>query len=89
MEHYIQIFCCCTTTARQTNAENHLLMKTGTLSFERILLALFLIVGSYGAFTVLQQKEEVSPGIASPRQDAPAMVMTTSPADSEVASWPN
>ncbi|MEZ4986803.1 MAG: hypothetical protein R2795_17490 [Saprospiraceae bacterium] len=50
-------------------------MKNVTFSVEGLLLALLLLIGLYGAQTVLKT-DKVSPGIASPRQEAPAMVLT-------------
>lgn len=50
-------------------------MKNFTLSFEGLLLILLLLVGIYGASAVMQANEEDAPGFASPRQEAPAMVM--------------
>jgi len=50
-------------------------MKHFTLSFEGLLLIFLLLVGIYGARTIMQNKEEASPGFASPRQESPAMVM--------------
>lgn len=50
-------------------------MKKSTISLEAFLLVILLVCGIYGAFAVLDS-EESSPGIASPRQEAPAMVMT-------------
>ena len=50
-------------------------MKHFTLSFEGLLLIFLLLVGIYGASTVMKNKEEASPGFASPRQESPAMVM--------------
>ena len=50
-------------------------MKNFTLSFEGLLLILLLLVGIYGARAVMQGDDNDSPGFASPRQEAPAMVM--------------
>ena len=50
-------------------------MKNFTISLEAILLVILLIVGLFGAATMLDTDEE-SQGIASPRQESPAMVMT-------------
>ena len=50
-------------------------MKNFTLSFEGLLLILLLLVGIYGARSVMQANDEEHPGFASPRQEAPAMVM--------------
>lgn len=50
-------------------------MKKITISLEAILLVILLIFGLFGTITMLDTDEK-SPGIASPRQEAPAMVMT-------------
>jgi hypothetical protein len=49
-------------------------MKNFTFSLEALLLILLLIVGFYGAHLMLIE-EDNSPGLASPRQESPAMVM--------------
>ena len=54
-------------------------MKHFTLSFEGLLLILLLLVGIYGAKTLMQDQDENSPGFASPRQESPAMVMAPAP----------
>lgn len=59
---------------------NHV-MKNFTLSFEGLLLILLLLVGIYGARAVMQADDTDSPGFASPRQEAPAMVMVPQLAD--------
>lgn len=50
------------------------IMKKFTISLEAILLVILLVFGLFGAITMLDTDEK-SPGIASPRQEAPAMVM--------------
>ena len=49
-------------------------MKNSTLSFEAILLVVLLLAGLYGASTFLQS-DDVPPGIASPHQETPDMVL--------------
>ncbi len=63
-------------------------MKNFTLSIEALLLILLLVVGLYGVHTVLKS-DKVSPGLASPRQEAPAMVVTGDNAASEMYELPN
>jgi len=63
-------------------------MKNFTLSIEALLLILLLVVGLYGVHTVLKS-DKVSPGLASPRQEAPAMVLTGDTAESDVYELPN
>jgi len=53
------------------------IMKNFTISLEAFLLIILLVFGLFGAMAVLD-KNNTSPGLASPRQDAPAMVMTDS-----------
>lgn len=60
--------------AWQLYAQTNYIMKNFTLSLEALLLILLIIAGLYGARTMMKG-EEVSPGLASPRQEAPAMVM--------------
>ena len=49
-------------------------MKNSTLSLEGLLLLCLLLIGLYGAKTMLEG-EESSPELAAPRQEAPAMVV--------------
>lgn len=58
-------------------------MKHFTLSFEGLLLILLLLVGIYGARTLMQDQDENSPGFASPRQESPAMVMVPDAAETD------
>ena len=58
------------------------IMKNFTISLEAFLLIVLLVFGVFGAMTVLD-KDESSPGLASPRQEAPAMVMTDLSSNSE------
>jgi hypothetical protein len=51
-------------------------MKNFTLSLEALLLIFLLLAGLYGARTIMKG-EDVSPGLASPRQEEPAMVMVS------------
>ena len=53
-------------------------MKNFTISLEAFLLIILLIFGLFGAMMVLD-KNKVSPGLASPRQEVPAVVMTDLP----------
>jgi hypothetical protein len=49
-------------------------MKNSTLSLEGLLLLCLLLIGLYGAKTMLRG-EEASPEVAAPRQESPAMVL--------------
>jgi hypothetical protein len=49
-------------------------MKNSTLSLEGLLLLCLLLIGLYGAKTMLKG-EDASPELAAPRQESPAMVM--------------
>lgn len=60
-------------------------MKNFTLSIEALLLMLLLVIGLYGVHAVLKS-DKTSPSLASPRQEAPAMVMTD---DVPTAAYPN
>ena len=57
------------------DAQTNHIMKNFTLSFEGLLLILLLLVGIYGARSVMQGDNDDTPGFASPRQEARAMVM--------------
>lgn len=62
--------------ARLLDAQTNHIMKNFTLSFEGLLLILLLLVGIYGARSIMQGNDDDTPGFASPRQEAPAMVMS-------------
>lgn len=62
--------------AWEAHAQTNYIMKNFTLSLEALLLIFLLLAGLYGARTIMKG-EDVSPGLASPRQEEPAMVMIT------------
>ncbi len=62
--------------AWEAHAQTNYIMKNFTLSLEALLLIFLLLAGLYGARTIMKG-EDVSPGLASPRQEEPAMVMAT------------
>ena len=61
--------------------KQHHIMKNFTISFEGLLLILLLLLGIYGARSVMKSSDDRSPGFASPRQEAPAMVMSNAEAE--------
>lgn len=89
MEHYFLILAApLPRVAWHCHTQTNIIMKNFTLSIEALLLILLLIVGLYGVHTVLKS-DKVSPGLASPRQEAPAMVITDETAESGVYALPN
>ena len=76
MEHYYLTFAIRYRMAREAHAQTNYIMKNFTLSLEALLLIFLLLAGLYGARTIMKG-EEVSPGLASPRQEEPSMVMLT------------
>jgi hypothetical protein len=62
--------------AWEAHAQTNYNMKNFTLSLEALLLIFLLLAGLYGARTIMKG-DDVSPGLASPRQEEPAMVMAS------------
>ncbi|PSR12395.1 MAG: hypothetical protein DA408_04280 [Bacteroidetes bacterium] len=63
-------------------------MKNFTISLEALFLVLLLIIGFYGAHLMLKE-ENNSPGLASPRQESPAMVLVPQQQTDGYAEFPN
>lgn len=66
--------------AWEAHAQTNYIMKNFTLSLEALLLIFLLLAGLYGARTIMKG-DDVSPGLAAPRQEEPAMVMASETAE--------
>lgn len=64
-------------------------MKNFTFSTEAIVLIVLLLIGLFGAKSMLEDEDAVSPGLALPRQESPAMVMTPTTDNIDAQTWTN